>query len=117
MQIKLDENMPGSAARVLKAAGHDVDSAYEEGLAGKNDEVLFRAVRENRRVLITLDRDFSDVRTYPPEESPGVIVLRPRNQEIDSVIPLVSRLALILANESPLHSLWIVSDDRIRIRR
>ena len=117
MHIKLDENMPGSAARVLRAAGHDVDSVHEEGLAGKNDEVLFRAVQENRRVLITLDRDFSDIRTYPPEKSWGVIVLRPRDQKIDSVIPLVSRLALILTNESPTHSLWIVSDDRIRIRR
>ncbi len=117
MQIKLDENMPGSAARVLEAAGHDVDSVHEEGLAGKNDEVLFLTVQENRRVLITLDRDFSDIRTYPPEESPGVIVLRPRDQMIDSVIPLVSRLALILSNESPTRSLWIVSDDRIRIRR
>lgn len=117
MRIKLDENMPGSAREILAAAGHDVDSVHDEDLAGRDDATLFDAVRQDRRALITLDRDFSDIRTYPPEHSPGVIVLRPRDQQIDSVNALVSRLAWVLKTESPARALWIVSDDRIRVRR
>ena len=37
MKIKLDENLPRSAKPVLAAAGHDVDSVEDEGLAGADD--------------------------------------------------------------------------------
>ncbi len=117
MRIKLDENMPGSASRILAAAGHEVDTVHDEGLAGRDDENLFAVVRQDLRVLITLDRDFSDIRNYPPAKSPGVIVLRPRDQQIETVNTLVSRLAWVLQTEDPANALWIVSDERIRIRR
>lgn len=32
MKIKLDENLPVSAAAILQAAGHDVDTVIAEGL-------------------------------------------------------------------------------------
>jgi hypothetical protein len=32
MRIKLDENLPTSAAESLRALGHDVDTVPEEGL-------------------------------------------------------------------------------------
>jgi hypothetical protein len=28
-------------------------------------------------ILLTLDLDFSDIHAYPPEEFPGILVLRP----------------------------------------
>ena len=117
MRIKLDENLPRSAGKVLAAAGHEADSVHDEGLAGHGDEAVFRAVQQDRRVLMTLDRDFSDIRTYPTTHSPGVIVLRPRDQQIDTVNALISRIAFVLQAESPERALWIVSDDRIRVRR
>lgn len=37
MKIKLDENLPVSAAAILQAAGHDVDTVTAEGLTGAPD--------------------------------------------------------------------------------
>lgn len=37
--VKLDENLPVSAASVLAAAGHDVDTVPGEQLAGRPDQV------------------------------------------------------------------------------
>jgi predicted nuclease of predicted toxin-antitoxin system len=31
MKIKLDENMPGDLAALLRKAGHDVDTVHDEG--------------------------------------------------------------------------------------
>ncbi|HTE69448.1 MAG TPA: DUF5615 family PIN-like protein [Actinomycetes bacterium] len=34
MKLKLDENLPASAAESLRTLGHDVDTVADEGLAG-----------------------------------------------------------------------------------
>jgi hypothetical protein len=38
VKFKLDENLPVSAASVLAAAGHDVDTVPGEHLAGRPDQ-------------------------------------------------------------------------------
>ncbi len=41
----------------------------------KNGKVIELA-RNESRVLITHDKDFGDTRVYPPENHPGIIILR-----------------------------------------
>jgi predicted nuclease of predicted toxin-antitoxin system len=43
VRVKLDENMPRSASQVLVAAGHDVDTVVDEGLAGASDPEIVAA--------------------------------------------------------------------------
>ncbi|HEY1628461.1 MAG TPA: DUF5615 family PIN-like protein [Tepidisphaeraceae bacterium] len=66
MKIKLDENMPASLVETLSAFGHDVDTAQDEGLAGKDDNSIFAAAQAASRLLITQDLDFSDIRRFAP---------------------------------------------------
>lgn len=66
MRFKLDENMPAEAADLLGNSGHDVHSVYDEGLGGADDQAIAQAVRQEWRILITLDLDFADIRLYPP---------------------------------------------------
>jgi predicted nuclease of predicted toxin-antitoxin system len=40
VKVKLDENLPGSAAEPLRAAGHDVDIVRAEGLQGEDDSTV-----------------------------------------------------------------------------
>ena len=37
MKIKLDENIPGAVAGILRSRGHDVDTVLEESLGGRDD--------------------------------------------------------------------------------
>ena len=73
MRFKLDENVDIRVAPVLAAADHDVETAYEEGLAGEPDEVVGSAATREGRLLVTLDRGFGDIRRYPPGSHAGVI--------------------------------------------
>ncbi len=66
MRFKTDENIPLEAVDLLRAAGHDARSVFDESLAGRPDGKIASICREERRTLITLDTDFSDIRTYPP---------------------------------------------------
>lgn len=108
--------MPQSAADLVRAVGHDVDTAHAEALDGRPDSEAFAAVRREQRVLITLDHDFADVRVFPPRGSAGVIILRPRDQRTDEVHRMLNQVLTILATEAPADRLWIVSAERIRVR-
>lgn len=92
---------------------HDV---YEEGLAGAVDALVQSACEREARVLLTLDLDFADTRRYNPSRSPGVIVLRPTNQSIGSVLQCLEAAVRALAAQPIGAALWIVEPERLRIR-
>ena len=77
MRAKLDENLPVEAVELLRAAGWECDTVYDEGLAGGEDPKVASACQAGARVLFTLDLDFADIRAYPPNEYVGIVVLRP----------------------------------------
>jgi predicted nuclease of predicted toxin-antitoxin system len=58
MHAKLDENLPVEAAELLRMAGWECDSVYDEGLAGTDDPEVAAACQAGARVL-TLDLDFA----------------------------------------------------------
>ncbi len=50
MRLKLDENQPRALLAVLREAGHEADTAGDEGLAGKsNAELASRCKTERQR--------------------------------------------------------------------
>ena len=55
MKFKLDENLGRRGLEFLKAAGHDVMTVRDQGLAGATDATLFAACMREGRDLITLD--------------------------------------------------------------
>ena len=117
MTFKIDENLPQDAAELLRSHGFDAETVQQESLAGAEDDLIAEAIQREHRVLITLDLDFSDIRTYPPEHYSGIIVLRPKAQDKIAIMALLRRLLRALENNQPDQALWIVEPDRIRYRR
>lgn len=117
MRFKADENLPASATAALRAAGHDVQTVLDERLGGAPDPDVLAACQFERRALVTLDKDLTDVRAYPPAEYPGIIVLRPADQQASTVVALIRRVALLLATEPLAGTLWIADSHRVRIRQ
>ncbi|KJS03329.1 MAG: hypothetical protein VR68_01610 [Peptococcaceae bacterium BRH_c4a] len=116
MKIKIDENLPINVVDLFRSDGHDVESVYSENIQGCSDQILMRKCQEEGRVIITLDYDFSNIIAYPPEKSEGVIVLRAKEQSKDAVLKVVRDLLPRLAGEFFPGQLWIVEENRIRIR-
>jgi predicted nuclease of predicted toxin-antitoxin system len=88
-RFKLDENLPRDAKALIAGAGHDVESAIEEHLAGDPDLRVLDACRSESRVLITLDLDFADIRLYPPASHAGIWVLGAVTQSIQNTLSLL----------------------------
>ena len=53
-----DENFSRSVVEALRALGHDVRTAQEEGLGGRPDPEVLAAATALGRIMLTHDRDF-----------------------------------------------------------
>lgn len=116
MKFKVDENLPVEVTALLQKAGYDALSVVDQNLGGKADKIISRVCRDENRAIITLDLDFADIRTYPPSEFAGIVVLRLKNQDKFAVTAVMEDLLKVLEKESLDKRLWIVDEQRIRIR-
>ncbi len=116
MRFKLDENLPPEATALLRNSRHDVLTVWDQELRGKPDRDLADACRREHRALITLDTGFADIRTYPPEQFSGIIVLRLEKQSRAHVLAVFPRLLRLLADEPLAGKLWVVDEQAARVR-
>ncbi|MBF0498992.1 MAG: DUF5615 family PIN-like protein [Candidatus Riflebacteria bacterium] len=116
MKLKIDENLPLEIIEILRQYGHEAHSVYDEKMQGSKDAQLIAVCRSEKRVLITLDLDFSDIRTYSPSENSGIIVLRLKQQDKPFILDMIQRLCRIFPAEGINGVLWIVDEKKIRIR-
>lgn len=117
MRIKLDENIPTSAAQPLRSAGHDVDTVVDEHLTGANDGDVLRAATTADRLVVTLDRGFGDIRAYPPGNHGGVLVLRCADQSPAAVTRDLEQLLTEVDLEELAGCIGVFRDGELRIRR
>lgn len=117
LRFKIDENLPREVGGLLIACGYDASTVHEQGHAGRSDPDLSKICKDEGRVIVTLDLGFANIRAYPPQEHPGIIVLRVEHQDKDSVLSVVTRMLPLLGVEPLKEKLWIVEPDRVRIWR
>ena len=116
MKFKFDENLPSDLGALLRADGHDAHSVLDENLRGAADPSLAKVCQDEQRILITLDLDFAHIENYPPQDYHGIIVLRLARQDRDTVLAMIPRILTLLQTEPISQRLWIVDDNRTRIR-
>jgi predicted nuclease of predicted toxin-antitoxin system len=116
MRFKLDENIPREVEALFRSKGHDAETALSESLGGAADALLLAACVREKRVLVTLDLDFADIRLHPPQDYPGIWVLRPALHSVPGMLEAVRGALALLDTEQPARRLWIVEDERVRIR-
>ena len=116
MRFKLDENLPAELLGDLRLAGHEAQTAPEEGLTGAPDPVLAERARREGRVLLTMDKGIADVRAFPPEQYAGIILFRPPSSGRGVVLAFIRRHLSSILGADPTGHLLVVSERGIRIR-
>ncbi len=116
LRFKLDENLPRRVEPALGGLGHNVETALSENLAGAIDPRLLAACIAEDRILVTLDLDFANIREYPPGTHRGIWVLRPSQQTFDAVLQLALSGVKLAAVERTSGQLWVIDEQRVRIR-
>ena len=116
MKFKIDENLPIEIAQFFRENGYDAMTILEQQMGGNPDAIVSQVCQEEDRILITLDLDFADIRTYAPSEYPGIIVLRFARQDKLSILAQMPNLIALLQREPIDRKLWIVNEKQVRIR-
>ena len=112
MKFLLDVNVGSRIARALVEAGHDVVRMALTNATAEDPDILEMAVHGGR-ILITYDRDFSElVFARGSEPPPAIIYLRYRSRDVDAVI---ERLMPLL--NFPFLEDHLTVIDPVRVRR
>ncbi len=116
MQFKMDENLHPDLAEFFRQHGHDAATVWDEKLRGRSDRDILEKCRAEGRVLISFDLGFADIRVYPPEQYPGLIVLRLANQSREQLLSIAPKILDLLDREPLTGHLWIVDESSVRVR-
>jgi hypothetical protein len=84
-------------AEYLQRAGYDAVTFKDVRLSGYQTRLLQRWDKRERRVLLTLDIDFADIRAYPPADYVGLVVMCLRWQDKLHVLETIARLIVLLS--------------------
>src|SRR5688572_15247060 len=91
MRFKIDENLPAEIAEDLRSAGHEADTVASEGLAGAADPDILARVKTELRTILTLDKGMANIRQYPPDEYPGIVLFRPTTTGRQAIVNFVRK--------------------------
>jgi predicted nuclease of predicted toxin-antitoxin system len=110
----LDENVDVRVAIRLRALGHDVKIVAVDYEPQMPDEAILARAVVDGRILITNDRDFSNLIFRRQLPHAGVIYLRQGRSPVEDVI---SRIETVLRDHSAeLHRFLVVTTRTVRIR-
>ena len=88
-----DEHVAKAVAGGLRKRGIDVLTIAEAGLLGADDEDLLAFGREEKRVVVTQDRDFLRIAAREPDHSG--IAYAPQERSIGEMVRMLDLLAQV----------------------
>ena len=101
----------------LRELGHDVVDIREEGLENLSDQQLFQLAQEQKRVLVSMDKDFSNILEYPPGQHQGIIVIKLYRLTVAEATHLFVEAIRKVKPEDISGNLVLVDSAKVRIRR
>lgn len=85
LKLLLDENIGKQVATALRWSGYDIASIFEDAPGSTDEDVLKRA-RKEKRIVVTLDRDFGTLVFRDSESHVGVLFLRLQKESVEDII-------------------------------
>lgn len=113
MKFLVDECTGIWVSRKLRQMGFDSVSVIECMKGALDEEIMQRAVEENR-VIITNDKYFGRLAGF--YKLPGIILLRLKDERVENKVKVVS-FVVASHGEAVLGNVMIVSEKKIRVRR
>ncbi len=117
MKICADENLFEPIIDYLKIFGHDVLSIRGSGFSGISDDEVYQLACKEKRVIVTMDKDFSRMFRYPPEKCGGIIVVKIYKRTVDVTLLMFKKFYESMQEKDIFTNLVIITPDGVRIRK
>jgi len=119
LRFLADHCISNSIVQTLREANHEVLRLREVLPAESSDAAVIAKAQEIDAILLSLNGDFADIVSYPPQNYKGIVALQMRNHP--EILPgLLARLTAYLKAQPAVEhyhgKLLVVEVDRIRIR-
>jgi len=114
LKLLLDENIGYLVVRDLRSQGYDVKSILEEK-PSLDDVAVLKLAEKERRILVTLDKDFGKLIFLNSRKHVGVIFLRPQKESPANILALLTNVLKSYQNKLP-NRFVTVSESNIRFR-
>ena len=116
-RLKVDENLPREIADLLNAHGYDAVTLLDQGWSGVADDDLWERIQAEGRWLVTADKEFADLRLFPPGTHAGVVVLRSDEEGLDDYLRLAGAAVERFELDEIAGAVVVVNKRGVRIRR
>jgi predicted nuclease of predicted toxin-antitoxin system len=113
----LDENLPNEIAELLSAHRCDAVTVRDQGWQGMGDDQLWARGQAKRRWIVTADKEFADVRHYPPGSHAGLILLRSSEESRADYIRLADMVLQRVKLEEIGGAIVVAARRGVRVRR
>jgi len=117
MKMFANENLFEPIIDFLRSRGHDVLSIRDSGLSGISDDEVYQRDCKEKRVIITMDKDFSRMFRFPSEKCGGIIVVKIYKRTVDNTLLIFKKFYESLQEKDILENLIIITPEGVRIRR
>ncbi len=117
MKMFANENLFEPIIDFLRSRGHDVLSIRDSGLSGISDDEVYQRACKEKRVIITMDKDFSRMFRFPPEKCGGIIVVKIYKRTVDDTLLIFKKFYESLQEKDIPENLIIITPEGVRIRR
>jgi predicted nuclease of predicted toxin-antitoxin system len=117
VRVKVNADLPKAAVQMLQGRGYEAVSVVEQGLGGAKDAPLWLAVQAEQRFLVTGDKGFGDIRSFPPGTHAGILLLRPDHAGIRPILQLLERTLAAYDLEALTGAVAVATPRGVRIRR
>ncbi len=116
MNFLADMGISPVTVAFLRELGHEAVHLHEEGLDRLKDPEILLKAREEGRILLTHDLDFSELVAASGARLPSVIVFRLRNMRPNNVNRYLQRIVELHVRALEKGAIVSVTEGRIRIR-
>lgn len=113
----VDENLPRSLVADLEQQGYVAEHVYDLQMGGAKDPAVYAYAQTKKAILLTGDKDFSNVLVYSPPHAGIIIVEIPDTLPPDARKRAILRELATLDNQLLEDALVIIEVGRVRVRR
>lgn len=118
LKLVIDEDMPRSTARTLKAKGFEALDVRDCGLRGQSDEEIFKFAQREKAIILTGDMGFANLLRYPVGSHVGIVIAHfPNEMSTSELNGQITKAFSNLTETDFKGNLIILEPGRIRIRR
>lgn len=116
MHIKLDEQLSQQLKSIVAQEDYEVSTVLDQDRSGMMDELLWEHIQDRDEFLITADKEFANIRKYPPGSHHGVLLLRPAYESLPAYKRLMNSFFEQYSLEELVEKTSVMDESGLRIR-